>query len=244
MTQDTSVRVVIGKTLARGVKLPEEMRLHLSRPSVAEAVRALDAISGGRLRRYMADSKARRHYKVALARKDNLLGPDEVTNPTGKGDIYILPAVKGASSGVGKIIAGVALIGLAFATGGLSLAGGSISATFLGGLSASLGASLILGGVVQLITPVPSFNQSNSDDSKGGTTFQGNAGTIAQGGCVPLVYGRMLVTPMPISMAFVAVDQAIAANASMGIQTYTTTRGAGGVINYVPDPLLAIENLP
>lgn len=228
---DTPIRIILGGQLGR--RFGAEWTLRLDRPSPAEAIRAIDANTGGEFRRHLGDPKAKRHYKVALARKDNLL-EGELTSPTGRGDIYLLPVVRGREKAGAKIFAGVALIALAFATGGLSLAGGSLTAT--------MGASLILGGVTQLLTPTPSFDQNNAADSASSAVFQGNAAAIAQGMAIPLLYGRGLAPALPISLSFTAFDQSIAN--SFAAQEYDIQYGEGGIVNYVPVTPIPQDNLP
>lgn len=65
-----------------------------------------------------------------------------------------------------------------------------------------VGASLILGGISQLLTPTPNFNQDTAGESRGSSLFNGNAAAVSQGGSVGLVYGRALVTPMPVCISF------------------------------------------
>lgn len=232
--------VYLGGVLARAMGRAEWKGLHVQTP--AEAIRAIDVNLKGKLRAYLSGKGRDRYYTVCLGSKDNALDKEEITRPSGQGDIYILPVVKGKKSGLAKVLIGAALIGLAFATGGLSLAAGSLSATFLGGLTASLGASLILGGITQMLTPSPSFNQNSEGDSRGSNVFNGNAVGVSQGGAVGLVYGRMLVIPMPISISFQAVDQAVANSFAPG--TYTVQYKAGGIVDYVSNPVDPTENLP
>ena len=63
-----------------------------------------------------------RYYKILV---DNYeIGEEELQNPIGKSDINIVPVISGAGGNVGKVLLGAALIGGAFAFGGLTFAGG------------------------------------------------------------------------------------------------------------------------
>ncbi len=245
MVQDAPVRVVIGRKVARAISYPEESYLHIANP--AEAIRAIDANTKGALSRYLRGPGAQKLYKVAIGRRDNLLDPQsELHNPSGSGDIYILPAVRGRSSGWGKILAGVALIALAiFMPVTAWAAVGSMFGVSAGTAAfgvAMLGASLALGGITQLLTPTPNFNENSVGDSRGGTIFGGNDGATSQGGAVGLVYGRALVAPMPISLSYTAVDQSSVSSFAEG--EYDVVVGPGGIIDYVPNFPGGRDNLP
>jgi predicted phage tail protein len=165
--------------------------------SAAEAVRFLLA-NWPDLERHMADQ----HYRVSLGDYD--LGEDELHDPAGKQPIKIVPVVTGAGA-VGRIIAGAALIALSFVIIplGIAAAGAGI-ATMVGGI----GASLVLGGVAQLLTPTPtlSLGTDSPNDPRKSYSFSGIQNTSRQGTPVPIVYGEMLVGSVVIS-AGIDVDQ-------------------------------------
>lgn len=197
----------------------KEWRLMVSSP--AEAFRAIDANLGGKFRSYFATEGARRFYKVAVGRKDNLVDKDELRNRSGESDIYIMPTVRGSKSGVGKIIAGVVLIIV-----------GAFTYAYGGAYLVQLGFSLLIGGIVQLLTPIPNFNQDTQGDSRGSNLFAGNAVAASQGGAVGIVYGRALVTPMPICLSF--SNQDIPVTDAAGAFGYTQVPLPGGGFQWVP----------
>lgn len=247
--EDTLVNIYLGGKL--GKLFGAEWNLYLTNPSPAEAIRAININTGGKLKAYLRGEAAQKYYKIALGRKDNLLGKEELKNPTGKNDIYILPTIKGKNSGIGKIIAGVVLIALTVATFGAAgpLAGGlwGVTAATWTGIGIGLGASLVLGGISQLLAPTPSFNAigatSNSDtESRGSNIFQGNASTTTQGGAVGLVYGRALVAPMPISISYVAQKQGVPDSFAQG--NFNPVNVGGGIIDYQPETPNPDDGLP
>jgi predicted phage tail protein len=73
---------------------------------------------------------------------------------------------------------------------------GTVGTAFVG-----LGASLVLGGVAQLITPVPKVPQGSNTDNDPRKTFNfsGIQQTSRQGVPVPAVYGLTLVGSVVIS---------------------------------------------
>ena len=173
--------------------------------TAAEAVRMLVANFPG-LEKHMADQ----HYRVTVGTYDLTL--DEIHDPAGQQDIMIVPVLAGAGGGFGKILAGIALIagaiilgpiaggflglGLGLSGGGLGIIGGT-AAVLLGGI----GATLVLGGVAQLISPVPKVPQGAGSDNDPRKTFNfsGIQQTSRQGVPVPCVYGLTLVGSVVIS---------------------------------------------
>ena len=173
--------------------------------TAAEAVRMLVANFPG-LEQHMAEQ----HYRVTVGTYD--LGLDEIHDPAGQQEIKIVPIVAGAGGGFGKILAGIGLIAISFllpgagAFGTLSIFGVSAAqgGAVLAGIATSLslvGASLILGGVAQLISPVPKVPQGPDTDNDPRKTFNfsGIQQTSRQGVPVPCVYGLTLVGSVTIS---------------------------------------------
>ena len=161
--------------------------------TAAEAMRFL-LVNFPQLERHMIDQ----HYRVSVGGYD--LATDELHDPAGQQQIKIVPVLTGAGA-VGRIIAGVALIALSFAVGagafGLALAKnlGAIA------LAQGIGVSLVLGGVAQLLTPVPQIpTGANTDqDPRKSYSFSGIQQTSRQGVPVPIVYGETLVGSVVIS---------------------------------------------
>mgnify|MGYP003335804274 FL=1 len=113
--------------------------------SAAEAVRFLLANFP-----HLEPELAKGHYRVSVGSYD--LSKDELHDPAGQQEIKIVPVLAGAGA-TGRIIAGVALVALTIATGGFG--GAAIAGIALSSIAISVGASLVLGGVAQLLTPVP-----------------------------------------------------------------------------------------
>ena len=210
-------------------------RWDLQVSSPAEAIRAIDVNLKGELKKYLFKQGHSKFYKIGVGKKDALIGKEELHNRSGRSAIYIIPVAKGRSSGVGKILAGVAIIAAialsgGFAAGGWALAsGGGLSGW--GTVAVGMSASMILGGVTQLLTPTPNFNQNSQGDSRGSNLFNGNAAAISQGGAVGLIYGRALVTPMPISVSFENQDQIKPDNSDPG--RFCIKEDENGSVQYV-----------
>ncbi len=165
--------------------------------SAAEAVRFMVA-NWPELEKHMADQ----HYRVSVGSYD--LSADELHDPAGQQEIKIVPVVAGAGV-VGRILAGVAIIALSFGIGAIASAGvtlgGLAGIGTVGTIGVGIGVSLVLGGVAQLLTPVPTMNNgSNSDkDPRKSYSFSGIQNTSRQGTPVPICYGEVLTGSVVIS---------------------------------------------
>ena len=162
--------------------------------NAAEAVRFLLA-NFPQLEKHMADQ----HYRVTVGGYE--LSEQELHDPAGQQEIKIIPVVAGAGA-VGRIIAGVALIALAtFVSFGTLTIGATAIA--LNGVVFGIGAALALGGVAQLLTPVPTMNQPSMTDTakdpRKSYSFSGIQQTSRAGVPVPIVYGETLVGSVVIS---------------------------------------------
>jgi len=165
--------------------------------TAAEAVRFL-LVNFPQLERHMADQ----HYRVSVGGYD--LAEGELHDPAGQQEIKIIPVVAGAGA-VGRIIAGVALIALSIVSFGAgAFAGLGVAGAFGSSIAFGIGASLVLGGVAQLLTPVPTINQpsmSNTEkDPRKSYSFSGIQQTSRAGVPVPIVYGETLVGSVVISV--------------------------------------------
>jgi predicted phage tail protein len=207
--------------------------------SPAEAIRAIDVNLRGKLRAYLSKEGAKKFYRLGVGKKDALIEKSELHNRSGNANIYLMPVAKGRNSGGAKILLGIAIIASIALTGGFA-AGGWAMASAGGGLGivgtalVGISASLVLGGITQMLTPTPNFNNNAEGDSRGSNLFGGNASAISQGGAVGLVYGRALVTPMPVSISFDNKDQSIQVGA--GVIRYERKALPGGGYQYIPIP--------
>jgi predicted phage tail protein len=168
--------------------------------SAAEAVRFLLANFP-----QLEPELAQGHYRVSVGGYD--LCEQELHDPAGQQEIKIVPVVAGAGA-VGRIIAGIALIALAIVAPFAAVA--IVPGLTIGGALVGIGASLVLGGVAQLLTPVPKMPQgTNSEqDPRKSYSFSGVQQTSRQGVPVPIVYGETLVGSVVISAGIDTVQVA------------------------------------
>jgi predicted phage tail protein len=183
--------------------------------SPIEAVRALMGQIRG-FRRRIRDG----HYRILKKREERevALGLDELEIRLGTApEVHIVPVIHGAiSSGMKKIIIGVAIVALAVAAPyALGIAGG-LGASAIGGATvfgatvtfgqiASIGLGLALSGVAQMLSPTPQMaGGSAQQDRRESFLFGGQENTGAQGGPVPLVFGEFVVGSTVVSAGLAA----------------------------------------
>ncbi|MDQ9129620.1 tail assembly protein [Serratia fonticola] len=148
------------------------------------------------------------------------IGLAEFATSKGSADIRIMPVIAGSKSAGGfQIILGVAaLVGAFFTAGGTiglysaALAASGAAATFTTMAVTALtlmGTSMVLGGVMQLMTPQPNFGMSSSQsvENKPSYAFGSPVNTTAQGYPVPVLYGEREIGGAVISAGIYAENQ-------------------------------------
>tara|TARA_R110002153_G_scaffold59389_2_gene162289 strand:+ start:887 stop:1579 length:693 start_codon:yes stop_codon:yes gene_type:complete len=133
-----------------------------------------------------------------------LVDADALLLPIKEGDVTVSIIPAGSKSGVGKILAAIAIIALIVFTpfgGSFATAVGPGGAA-MGGLTAAgtaattLAINLALSGIQQMMAPDPSVDQ----DSPENYAFNGNAQNIVEGDPIPLLYGELRVPGRPVSV--------------------------------------------
>lgn len=183
--------------------------------NAAEAVRMLIANFPG-LEQHMIEHD----YKVVVDRYE--ADVEEIAYPASQ-TIQIIPVIGGAG-GVGKVIAGVALVAAAIVLGpavggffglgaGLATSGAGIVSAGVAIAAGTIGLGLIGLGVAQMLTPTPKLNATGQGFARQGATssegtaqdpqdsysFSGIQNTSKQGVPVPLIYGETVVGSIVIS---------------------------------------------
>ncbi len=174
-----------------------------------DAVRFLKVNFAG-LEKHMASQ----FYQVYIG--EHIIDEDLLDFPSGGLDIKIIPVVAG-SGNVGKIIAGVALIGLGMFMGNVGFMGllkapvfatnaaGAITGVNMFALAGKIGMLLVLSGVAGLLTPTPELPE-DADDPIKSFSFSGVQQTTRSGTAIPIVYGKTLVGSIPVSTKIETID--------------------------------------
>lgn len=190
-------------------------KFQLAVKTPAEAVRAL-CLQIPRLRQYLLESGEKGiSWRVVTDHAEGL-DEDQMLWPLSKRLVLApLPAGRG---GVGKIIAGVALVAVAILVapaGALfGLGAGFFSGATAAGIATGVGAigvSLIFSGVADLLTPTPKmpnvkggFGGSSStsgrdrDEQLNSFAFDKSNANTLQGDVVPVLYGERIIGALPV----------------------------------------------
>ncbi|EAA8951845.1 tail assembly protein [Salmonella enterica] len=149
-------------------------------------------------------------YQVRIAGED--VSADNLTarlhEPLPPGAvIHIVPRMEGAKSGWTGILAGAALIAASFIPG-LNVAVWAGAAATWSSLAFSLGVSMMLGGVAQMLAPQPKApSMHNADNGKQNTYFSSLDNMVAQGNPLPVAYGEVMTGSRRISQELSTRDE-------------------------------------
>ncbi|MDE1480504.1 tail assembly protein [Xenorhabdus bovienii] len=180
-----------------GVLIPQFGREHkLAVSSTLEAIRALSVLIDG-FEKFLLTAKERGLTFAVFIGKRNI-SRDELELP-GEGDIRIVPVIIGSKkAGIFQTILGAVMV----------VAGVFAWATPYGVPLVMSGVSMMLGGVVQMLSPMPGGLARREDpDNKPSYAFGGPVNSIAQGNPVPIGYGKRRIGGAIISAGIYAEDQ-------------------------------------
>src|SRR5688572_16073218 len=178
-TQPRNVRVYG----SLGAKFGRLFRLAVSSP--AEAVRALCMQIPGFERELMTSKDRGVGYVVYIGKRN--VTEEELTWQSGCEDIRIAPVLMGSKKqGLGQIIIGIVLVVVGAVL--TYFGAGSIGIPIM-----KLGASMIIGGVIQLLMPAPKPGDLDRPENQPNYAFNGPVNTQAQGNPVPVLYGELIV---------------------------------------------------
>jgi len=148
-----------------------------------------------------------KHYQVKVGNYE--IDKTELNYPIGQEDIHIVPVIAGAGRGVGKILAGAALIGVGIFSGGAGFGAGGVGFGFgsttgasfsLAAAAGNIGIGLTLMGTSDLLFPQPKGKEFMSEqDPKLSFNFSGTQNTSRAGTPVPIVYGEIITGSVVIS---------------------------------------------
>lgn len=127
-------------------------------------------------------------------------------------EIHLVPQMGGGKGGgFFRVFIGAVLIAAAFFTGGASLAGTlAFGTTTYASLMFNLGLSLVLGGLLELISPAPKMDGSgNVQDPEGSKYLGASQNTVKIGTRIPLLYGEHMAYGQYLSFDVDAVDVAV-----------------------------------
>ncbi|MGX2089264.1 tail assembly protein [Xanthomonas axonopodis] len=173
----------------------KEFRLAVASP--AEAIRALSVQLPG-FQAFLMGAKDRGLTFAVFNGRRNL-AEDQLHDPPGDDAIRIAPVLQGSKrGGVLQTIIGAVLI----------VAGALLITTPFGVPLISAGVSMVIGGVVQMLSPTQKgLGTQDSPDNRPSYAFNGPVNTQAQGNPVPVAYGDTWTGSAVISGGIFAEDQ-------------------------------------
>ncbi|NIK62577.1 tail assembly protein [Xanthomonas cannabis] len=176
-------------------KFGKEFRLAVASP--AEAIRALTVQLPG-FQAFLMGAKDRGLTFAVFNGRRNLAA-DQLHDPPGDDAIRIAPVLQGSKrGGVLQTIIGAVLI----------VAGALLLWTPFGVPLISAGVSMVIGGVVQMLSPTQKgLGTQDSPDNRPSYAFNGPVNMQAQGNPVPVAYGDTWTGSAVISGGIFAEDQ-------------------------------------
>jgi len=196
-------------------------RFEFEAQNPAQAIKALCANFPG-LEKWLIESEQDGiGYKVTVGKEE--VGEDNfetLAMPWSENDVFkIVPVMTGSGKGFGKILLGAALIAAAVVFAPAAAAGAGfmgLGAAATGGvamgiatqIAGTIGISLVLGGISQMISPTPqnSLGQGKEAARLQNYNFSGITNTSQQGMPVAIAYGRVFCGSAVISSGL-DVDQ-------------------------------------
>ncbi|KLU16156.1 MULTISPECIES: tail assembly protein [Xenorhabdus] len=177
-----------------GAQFGREHRLAVSSPQ--EAIRALSVLIDG-FEKFLLTAKEQGLTFAVFSGKRNI-SQDELAFSGGE-EIRIAPMIIGSKkAGVFQTILGAVMV----------VAGAFMWMTPWGAPMVMSGIGMMLGGVAQMLSPMPGGLARREDpDNKPSYAFGGPVNSIAQGNPVPVGYGKRRIGGAIISAGVYAEDQ-------------------------------------
>ncbi|MBB9298274.1 tail assembly protein [Escherichia coli] len=198
MARLTTIRLygVLGAKFGRVHKLAVQ--------TSAEAVKAL-CINFDGLEQYLYDAK-KNGMTFAVFRGKRNIGVQDFQELAGDSDIRIAPVMEGAKkAGMFQTILGAVMV-VAGVIIGVTTNWTGVGLTFGAGLIMS-GASMMAGGIYQMLSPQPKGLQGRDDpDNKPSYAFGGSVNSLAMGNPVPVLYGEREIGGAIISAGIISED--------------------------------------
>lgn len=183
-------RVILDGPMGR--RFGKEWDLAVSTPT--EALQLIEANSPGFGAWIRTKSSQYASYRVTVTdmfgKKMTLNDSTFGLNRSRPAIIRFTPITKGASA-VARMVVGVALM---------------ISAIWLGPSAFFAGASMFVGGLIEVLSPLPKTNDGGTEDDGTSYYFNGAVNTTTQGVPVPLIYGRCLTGSQAVN-ALITIEQ-------------------------------------
>lgn len=168
--------------------------------STREAMQFMCSMIPGFERELMTSKDRGIAYACFIGKKN--ISEEQLSFPAGEEDIRIAPILQGSKrGGMLQVILGAVLIVVGLAINYITMGTG-------GNQIIMLGAAMMFGGVVQMLSPQQKGLAAKDSPNNGASyNFNGPVNTTAQGNPVPIGYGEMLIGSAVISAGIYNEDQ-------------------------------------
>jgi len=172
--------------------------------------------------------------------EDGSIDQTDLIVPICKGDITISLVPAGSKSGIGKLLAAIAIIAVIYFTGGFAGLGGGAATTAgnagwavaaggglstAGTMAAMLSINLALAGIQQLMLPDPAVDK----DAPTNYLFTGGASNAVEGDPIPILYGELRVPGRPIAIDILQGGNGSGGQINQDVINNTATDSANNV---------------
>ncbi len=201
MKQEIMVKIELGGVLGKTFGKTHQRLIS----TTSESIRALCCTIPG-FEQFLNTSKARGLTYAVFRGKKNI-GEDDLGFPATEDVIRIVPVVIGSKrGGLFQTIFGAVLVAAAvFMSGGI---GAAFAAGGMTGFMATTGAAMMLGGVIQMLSPQPGgLAMKDQGENKPSYAFGSPTNTVSQGYPVPIGYGKRRIGGAIISAGIYVEDQ-------------------------------------
>lgn len=201
MKQELMVKIELGGVLGKTFGKTHQRLIS----TTSESIRALCCTIPG-FEQFLNTSKARGLTYAVFRGKKNI-GEDDLSFPATEDVIRIVPVVIGSKrGGLFQTIFGAVLVAAAvFMSGGI---GAAFAAGGMTGFMATTGAAMMLGGIIQMLSPQPGgLAMKDQGENKPSYAFGSPTNTVSQGYPVPIGYGKRRIGGAIISAGIYVEDQ-------------------------------------
>ncbi|MEM8092809.1 tail assembly protein [Morganella morganii] len=201
MSQEIMVKIELGGVLGKTFGKTHQRLIS----TTSEAIRALCCTITG-FEQFLNTSKSR-GLTFAVFRGKKNIGEDDLGFPVTGDVIRIMPVVIGSKrGGLFQTIFGAVLVAAAvFMSGGI---GAAFAAGGMTGFMATTGAAMMLGGIIQMLSPQPNgIAMKDQGENKPSYAFGAPTNTVSQGYPVPIGYGKRRIGGAVISAGIYVEDQ-------------------------------------
>lgn len=201
MQQEIMIKIELGGVLGKTFGKTHQRLIS----TTSEAVRALCCTIPG-FEQFLNTSKSR-GLTFAVFRGKKNIGEDDLGFPVTGEVIRIIPVVIGSKrGGLFQTIFGAVLVAAAvFMSGGI---GAAFAAGGMTGFMATTGAAMMLGGIIQMLSPQPNgIAMKDQGENKPSYAFGAPTNTVSQGYLVPIGYGKRRIGGAVISAGIYVEDQ-------------------------------------